>query len=78
MIDPNEWRARIFNAAELQKMNFPPMRFVVPGIVPEGATLLVSRPKLGKSWLVLDVAIATQLGDSHWGRLSPHRARFCI
>ena len=41
-------------AASLQTMTFPPLKLIVPGIVPEGATLLVSRPKLGKSWLVLD------------------------
>jgi hypothetical protein len=46
----------IFTAAALQTMTFPPLKFVLPNIVPEGATLLVSRPKLGKSWLVLDLA----------------------
>src|SRR5262249_33618279 len=43
-------------------MTFPPLRFVLPGLIPEGASLLVSRPKLGKSWLVLDLAIATAGG----------------
>ncbi len=53
---------RIFSAAELQTMTFLPLKFILPDLVPEGATLLVSRPKLGKSWLVLDVAIATAAG----------------
>src|ERR1700735_4831288 len=41
---------RKITAAELQTRVFPPVNFVLPGLVPEGATLLVSRPKLGKSW----------------------------
>jgi RecA-family ATPase len=53
---------RIFSAAALQTMTFPPLKFILPDLVPEGATLLVSRPKLGKSWLVLDIAIATAAG----------------
>ena len=40
-------------------------------LVPEGATLLVSRPKFGKSWLVLDVAIATAAGRFTLGTLKP-------
>lgn len=43
-------------AAELQQMNFPPVRWVVPEIIPEGLTLLAGKPKLGKSWLVLEHA----------------------
>jgi len=55
---PN-WRDRVFTAEALQHMTFPPLRFVLPGLIPEGATLFVSKPKLGKSWLVLDFALAT-------------------
>jgi hypothetical protein len=65
------WRERTFTAAALQTMTFAPLKFVLPGIVPEGATLLVSRPKLGKSWLVLDVAIATAAGRFTLGELRP-------
>jgi hypothetical protein len=52
-------------------MTFPPLKFVLPGFVPEGATLLVSRPKLGKSWLVLDLAIATAAGRFTLGDMKP-------
>src|SRR5215831_5345951 len=64
-------RRGIFTAASLQTMAFPPMRFVLPALVPEGLTLLVSRPKLGKSWLVLDIAIATASGRFTLGDLRP-------
>jgi len=62
---------RTFSAAALQTMTFPPLKFILPGLVPEGATLLVSRPKLGKSWLVLDIAIATAAGRFTLGELRP-------
>ena len=62
---------RIFSAAALQTMTFPPLNFILPGLVPEGATLLVSRPKFGKSWLVLDVAIATAANRFTLGTLKP-------
>lgn len=37
---------------------FPPLRYAVPGLIPEGMTLLIGGPKIGKSWLALDCAIA--------------------
>jgi AAA domain len=62
---------RIFAAATLQHMTFPPLKFIVPELIPEGATLLVSRPKLGKSWFVLDVAVAVASGRFTLGELKP-------
>src|SRR5271165_2416969 len=62
---------RTFSAAALQTMTFPPLKFILPDLLPEGATLLVSRPKFGKSWLVLDIAIATAAGRFTLGELKP-------
>jgi hypothetical protein len=55
---PPSWRDHVFTAAELQQMQFPPISYVVPGLIPEGLSILAGRPKVGKSWLALDVAIA--------------------
>ncbi|MDR7040620.1 hypothetical protein J2X36_005403 [Methylobacterium sp. BE186] len=55
-------RSRIGNAADLRHKCFPPIRYVVPGYIAEGATLLAGRPKLGKSWLMLEVALAVSAG----------------
>ncbi|MGU3449700.1 AAA family ATPase [Methylobacterium sp. 391_Methyba4] len=49
-------------AADLRKMVFPPIRYVVPGYIAEGCTLLAGRPKLGKSWLVLEAGLAVARG----------------
>jgi AAA domain len=69
--ESDAWRKNAFSAATLQTMTFPPLKFILPGFVPEGATLLVSRPKLGKSWLVLDLAIATAAGRFTLGHMKP-------
>ncbi len=52
----------IFSAAALGNMSFPPIRYAVPGYIAEGCNILAGRPKLGKSWLVLDVALAAARG----------------
>ena len=60
----------IFNAEELDQMTFTPIKYVVPGYVVEGLTLLAGKPKIGKSWLLLHAAVAVAsggftLGDVH-------------
>src|SRR3954454_141681 len=52
----------ICSAAELRRKEFQPIRYVVPGYLAEGCTLLAGRPKLGKSWLMLDVGLAVAAG----------------
>jgi hypothetical protein len=47
----------------LDRQDFPPLRYAVPGIVPEGLTVLAGAPKVGKSWLVLDWLLAVAAGD---------------
>jgi len=47
-----------FTARDLQSMRFPPPKWVVPGLLPEGLSILAGKPKLGKSWLCLDFSLA--------------------
>lgn len=54
-------------AAALDKLEFPPMRWVVPGLLPEGLTILAGRPKGGKSYLAADVSIAVAMGGQALG-----------
>lgn len=58
----------IFTAAELQRMEFPPINWIVPDVVPEGLTILAGKPKVGKSWLSLDAALAVAAGGNVLGR----------
>lgn len=54
--------ARIFTAAEIVAEELPPVKWVVPDILPEGVTFLAGKPKMGKSWMGLDLSIATATG----------------
>ena len=54
--------AGTFTAADLMKEELPPVRWAVPGILPEGLSLLAGKPKLGKSWLALGLAVAKASG----------------
>lgn len=52
----------IRTAAELRRKVFPPVKWIVPGYFAEGCTLLAGRPKLGKSWLALDIGLGVAAG----------------
>lgn len=49
-------------AASLKATVFKPITWVVPGLIPDGLTMLASKPKVGKSWLMLDTAVAVANG----------------
>jgi hypothetical protein len=51
----------------IMAMNFPPIRWVVPGYVPEGLSILAGRQKLGKTWLALDWSLAVASGGCAMG-----------
>jgi RecA-family ATPase len=39
----------------------------VPGILPEGVNILAGRPKMGKSWAALNIAVAVASGGRALG-----------
>ncbi len=51
-----------FTATELQATDFPPLKFLVEGLITEGLTLLAGKPKMGKSWMALDIAMSVAIG----------------
>ena len=57
-------------AAELMLRDFPDPRYVVPGYLCEGVTILAGRPKIGKSWLALGLALDIARGDSAFGAIN--------
>jgi hypothetical protein len=50
-------------------MAFPDPRWAVPGIVCEGVTLLAGPPKVGKSWLALNLALDIAAGTPALGSI---------
>ncbi|GAB3075401.1 hypothetical protein GCM10027053_46390 [Intrasporangium mesophilum] len=53
---------RVVDGAWLDEQDFPPLHWTVPGLVPEGFGLLTGSPKVGKSWLSLDLCLAVATG----------------
>jgi RecA-family ATPase len=57
----------IRNGAYLDEQVFPEPSWCVPGIIPEGCCILSGHPKIGKSFLVLAIALAAAEGGSVLG-----------
>jgi hypothetical protein len=53
-----------FSFEELRQEQFDAMKWLVPGFIPEGLTILAGKPKVGKSFFVLSVAIAIATGGA--------------
>jgi biotin operon repressor len=67
--DKLSWRPRLISARELLEMEFPAISYIVPGYIAPGATILAGRPKLGKSWLALEMALAVASGGTCLGSI---------
>jgi hypothetical protein len=59
----------VWTALDLLTADFPPPRWAVPGVLAEGLNLLAGPPKIGKSWLALNVAVAVVTGGLAFGSL---------
>jgi hypothetical protein len=53
---------------DLLNMEFPPITWGVPGILPAGVTLFGGREKMGKSWLAFSLCIAVATGGYMLGK----------
>lgn len=60
-------RSAFIDAQTLLGLEFEPIKYVIPGYVAEGLTILGGRPKLGKSWLALDWVVAVASGGLSLG-----------
>lgn len=63
-----------FDAASLMAMQFPELDFVLEGLLAKGLTLLAGRPKVGKSWLTLQIALHVARGTPLFGEYAPRQA----
>jgi hypothetical protein len=63
--DPRTAEPKVtWTAEELLAAEFPPINWIVPSILSEGVAILAGRPKLGKSWLGLQLAHAVACGGN--------------
>ena len=56
------------DAADLLALDLAPIRWIVPGLIPEGTTILAAPPKVGKSCLVYQIAVEASIGGEVLGR----------
>ena len=57
------------SAKDLAAKTFSPPRWAVPDLLPEGLIILAGKPKAGKSWLALNVAVAVASGGVALGKI---------
>ena len=64
-------KVKYLSATELMEKEFEPIRWTVPGLIPEGLILLAGKPKVGKSWLALHLchAVAFESGGYALGQI---------
>lgn len=59
-----------WTASDLLNTDWPEPRWAVPGLIAEGVTLLAGQPKVGKSWLALNLAVAVAEGTTALGKVN--------
>lgn len=62
----DENRLAVIDGETLADMRLPPTRFCVQTLLPQGVTVLGGAPKVGKSWLVLDLCVRVAKGEPLW------------
>jgi len=67
-------RKPLMGAAELAARELPPVRWAIPGLLPEGLSILAGKPKSGKSWLALSWCYAVAAGGAVLGKVPVERA----
>jgi len=63
----NDNSPTFLTAEALLGMDFPPVKYTLPGYISEGLTILGGRPKLGKSWMALGGCVAVATGGAFLG-----------
>lgn len=60
----------IITAKELFSLQLPDVKWIVEKLFPQGLAILAGKPKVGKSWLILHVALAVSLGGVALGSMA--------
>lgn len=53
-----------WSGAKILETEFPPLIYLIDGILAQGVTMLAGKPKRGKSWLALDFGLSVASGQS--------------
>lgn len=66
-------RDRIKTGSWLDAQQFAPLEWIVPGLLPEGLSILAAAPKTGKSWFAAGVGLACASGGLALGHIPVER-----
>ena len=56
----------VVNGQHLMELTLPPQDFVIRGLLPMGLSIIGGAPKIGKSWLMLDLCVKVAKGEPLW------------
>ena len=64
---------KAISAEELLSTPLPPVKWIIPDLLPAGLALFAGPSKAGKSWLTLWLCLQVAQGKPMWGReIEPH------
>jgi predicted transcriptional regulator len=69
MLDEKLLHPKGITAAQLLKMNLKPVKWYVPGLLSQGFGYLAAKPGTGKTWLMLQWAVALASGGKIFGEI---------
>lgn len=70
-----DYLAGIKTGDQLDAMTFPPLKWAVPGVLPEGFGIFTGAPKTGKSWAAYGIALAVAAGKPAFGKIATGHPR---
>lgn len=59
---------KTLDAARILETEYPPIPFIIPDYLPSGLTFLIGKPKVGKSWLAMQLALSVMTGGKMLNR----------
>lgn len=59
LVNPNKWKTKTTD--ELAAEEIPPIKWIIPELVPAGLTIIAGPPKIGKSFLCWNLAFAAAM-----------------
>jgi len=62
-------------AADIANTDYPPLRWVADGIIPQGLIILAAQAKIGKSWFALQLTLSVAGGMQFLGEVETTRGK---
>ena len=70
---------KTISAEELLSTPLPPVKWIIPNLLPAGLALFAGPSKAGKSWLTLWLCLQVAQGKPMWGReIEPHTVFYTV